>query len=514
MVVVLDFGSQYTQLIARRIREAHVYCEIHPFDVPLQKLRDLNPRGIILSGGPASVYDTDAPMPRPGILDFDVPYLGICYGQGVLAQTAGGKVTRGTRREYGRADLVVHDDSDLFAGFSRTEATQVWMSHGDKLERAPKGWETIAETGNSPYAALRTPDRRRFAIQFHPEVIHSVRGRQILENFLFRVCGIEPNWTMESFVASAAERIRTQVGDGHVVCGLSGGVDSSVTAALIEKALPGQLTCVFVNNGLLRKNEAAEVEATLGGYFGADFVHVDASTRFLSALEGVADPEQKRKIIGRTFIDVFEDAAREAARKRGHVDFLAQGTLYPDVIESVSVKGPSATIKSHHNVGGLPERMNLKLVEPLRELFKDEVRAAGEVLGLPREILWRHPFPGPGLAVRVLGPIHESDLEIVREADAIFIEEIRRAGLYDAIWQAFAVLLPIRTVGVQGDYRTYERVIALRAITSEDGMTADWFRFPHDVLASASARISNEVRGVCRIVYDVSSKPPATVEWE
>ena len=514
MLVILDFGSQYTQLIARRIREAHVYCEIHPFDIEPDKLERLRPDAIVLSGGPASVYDEGAPHPHAACLALDVPYLGICYGLGVLAGAAGGVTTRGSHREYGRADLVIHDDSDLFAGFSRTEATQVWMSHGDKLERPPEGWEIIAETGSSPYAALRRSDRRRFAIQFHPEVVHTARGRQVLENFLFRVCKLEADWTMESFVESAVDRIRAQVGRDHVVCGLSGGVDSSVTAALIEKAVPGQLTCVFVNNGLLRKNEAAEVESKLGKYFGADFVHVDASRRFLDALSGVSDPEQKRKIIGRVFIEVFEDAAKKASGKRGHVRFLAQGTLYPDVIESVSVKGPSATIKSHHNVGGLPERMNLELVEPLRELFKDEVRAAGEVLGLPREILWRHPFPGPGLAVRVLGPITEEDLKIVREADAVFIDEIRKAGLYDAIWQAFAVLLSIRTVGVQGDYRTYERVVALRAITSEDGMTADWFHFPLDVLARASSRISNEVRGVCRVVYDVSSKPPATVEWE
>jgi GMP synthase (glutamine-hydrolysing) len=514
MLVILDFGSQYTQLIARRIREAHVYCEIHPFDIAPADLRRLGPTAIILSGGPASVYDEDAPLPHPECLDLDVPYLGVCYGMGVLAQRDGAQIARSTHREYGRANLAVEDDGDLFAGFSRTSATQVWMSHGDRLETPPRGWETIAATPDSPYAAMRSADRRKFAVQFHAEVVHTTRGREILENFLFRVCALAPDWTMESFVDSATQCIRAQVGGGHVVCGLSGGVDSTVTAALIERAVPGQLTCVFVNNGLLRKNEASEVEAKLGRYFGADFVHVDATERFLGALAGVADPEQKRKIIGRVFIEVFEDAAEDAAAKRGRVDFLAQGTLYPDVIESVSVKGPSATIKSHHNVGGLPERMNMELVEPLRELFKDEVRAAGQVLGLPHEVLWRHPFPGPGLAVRILGPVAAEELEIVREADAILIDEIRSAGLYDSIWQAFAVLLPIRTVGVQGDYRTYERVIALRAITSEDGMTADWFRFPHDVLARASARISNQVRGVCRVVYDVSSKPPATVEWE
>jgi len=514
MLVILDFGSQYTQLIARRIREAHVYCEIHPYDIDPDKLAALQPAGIVLSGGPASVYDADAPLPDPRSLELDVPYLGICYGMGVLALRAGGQVAQSAHREYGRADLVVHDDSDLFAGFSKTTATRVWMSHGDRLETLPSGWEIIGDTGNSPLAALRSTDRRKFGLQFHPEVVHSVDGRRILENFIRRVCRLQSDWTMESFVESAIARIRAQVGGDHVVCGLSGGVDSSVTAALIEKAVPGQLTCVFVDNGLLRKNEAREVEDKLGSYFGADFVLVDARERFLSGLAGVEDPERKRKIIGATFIDVFEEAAARAARDRTRARFLAQGTLYPDVIESVSVKGPSATIKSHHNVGGLPERMNMELVEPLRELFKDEVRAAGEVLGLPHDLLWRHPFPGPGLAVRILGPVCEADLAVLREADAIFIDEIRKAGLYDEIWQAFAVLLPIRTVGVQGDYRTYDRVVALRAIVSEDGITADWYRFPHEVLARASSRISNEVRGVNRVAYDVSSKPPATVEWE
>jgi GMP synthase (glutamine-hydrolysing) len=514
MLVILDFGSQYTQLIARRIREANVYCEIHPFNISPDVLARLEPSAIVLSGGPASVYDEGAPLPDSGVLRLDVPILGICYGMGVLAHANGGVVARSHHREYGRAELTIDCNDDLFAGFSPGEKTVVWMSHGDRLERPAQGWETIATSESSPYAAVRSHDRRRFGLQFHPEVVHTPAGRRILENFLFRVCALEADWTMESFVESAIRRIRAQVGAGHAVCGLSGGVDSSVTAALIEKAVPGQLTCVFVDNGLLRKNEAAEVIGKLGSYFGADFVHVDAARRFLDALSGVADPERKRKIIGKTFIDVFEEAAREAGRGRDPVRFLAQGTLYPDVIESVSVKGPSATIKSHHNVGGLPERMNLELVEPLRELFKDEVRSAGEVLGLPREILWRHPFPGPGLAVRVLGPIVDDDLAVLREADAIFIEEIRRAGLYDEIWQAFAVLLPIRTVGVQGDYRTYDRVVALRAITSEDGMTADWYRFPHEVLARASSRISNEVHGVCRVTYDISSKPPATVEWE
>jgi GMP synthase (glutamine-hydrolysing) len=524
MIVILDFGSQYTQLIARRIREARVYCEIHPYNVSAATLRDLAPAGVVLSGGPASVYDEGAPMPSTGVLDLDVPYLGICYGMGVLALADGGAMSRSDHREYGRAVLTTTADARVEGIFAtigeaatgRKERTlgQVWMSHGDRLERLPAGWTPIAKSDNSPYAAIRDQSGRRYGIQFHPEVVHSLCGREVLDNFLFRVCDCRPDWTMESFVTSAVERIRAQVGKRHVVCGLSGGVDSTVTAALIEKAVPGQLTCVFVDNGLLRKNEADEVRTKLGPYFGKDFVHVDASKRFLDALAGEADPERKRKIIGATFIDVFDAAAVAAERTKPHAELLAQGTLYPDVIESVSVKGPSATIKSHHNVGGLPERMKLELVEPLRELFKDEVRAAGNVLDLPHEILWRHPFPGPGLAVRVLGPIVAEDLVILRDADAIFIEEIRSAKLYDAIWQAFAVLLPIRTVGVQGDYRTYDRVVALRAITSEDGMTADWFHFPHEVLARASSRISNEVRGVNRVVYDVSSKPPATVEWE
>jgi len=434
---------------------------------------------------------------------------------GLLARAAGGVVERSTHREYGGADLIPEQTDDLLAGFTAGEGTRVWMSHADRLETLPEGWNAIACSDNSPLAAIRSDDGRRFGLQFHPEVVHSERGRAILENFLLRICRIEASWTMESFVDSAVQRIREQVGDAQVVCGLSGGVDSSVTAALIEKAIPGQLTCVFVDNGLLRKNEAAEVCEKLGSYFGADFVHVDAADRFLDALTGVSDPEQKRKIIGRTFIEVFDDAAAaQGAKRREPARFLAQGTLYPDVIESVSVKGPSATIKSHHNVGGLPEHMNMELVEPLRELFKDEVRAAGEVLGLPHDLLWRHPFPGPGLAVRTLGDIQRDDLHMLREADAIFIEEIRTAGLYDSIWQAFAVLLPVRTVGVQGDFRTYDRVVGRGAIVSEDGMTADWFRFPHEVLARASSRISNEVEGVNRVVYDISSKPPATVEWE
>ncbi len=515
MIVVLDFGSQYTQLIARRVREAGVYCEIHPYTLSRERLLKLAPAAVVLSGGPASVYDQGAPRPADGILDLDVPYLGICYGMGILAMADGGVVARSNHREYGGAELEVGDtDNGLFAGLGNSEPSTVWMSHGDRLEKLPHGWQAIGKSDNSPLAAIADLERSRYGLQFHPEVVHSLRGREIIENFLFRICGLKSDWSMESFVESATRRIRAQVGNGHVICGLSGGVDSVVTAALIERAVPGQLSCVFVDNGLLRKNEAEEVCQRFGKYFGDDFTMIDASKRFLDALAGVSDPEKKRKIIGAIFIDVFEEAALKASSSKGAIDFLAQGTLYPDVIESVSVNGPSATIKSHHNVGGLPDRMRMSLVEPLRELFKDEVRRAGEVLELPRESLDRHPFPGPGLAVRILGPIDRQDLDVLREADAIFIEEIRRAGLYNEIWQAFAVLLPIRTVGVQGDDRTYDRVVALRAIVSEDGMTADWFRFPHEVLARTSSRISNEVRGVSRVTYDISSKPPATVEWE
>ncbi len=514
MVLILDFGSQYTQLIARRVREAKVYCEIHPFSMTEEAIRALAPAAIILSGGPSSVYEDGAPSPSPAIYQLGVPILGICYGMGVLATACGGVVARADHREYGHAELEIQDSDDLFAGFVRGETATVWMSHGDRLEQLPTGWEVIARSDNSPLAALRNKAARQWAVQFHPEVVHSPRGREIIANFLFRICGLGADWNMESYVDAAVRRIRDTVGDAQVVCGISGGVDSSVTAALIERAVPGQLTCVFVDNGLLRKDEGAEVCRILEPHFGKDFVFVDASRRFLDALAGVEDPEQKRKIIGRVFIEVFEEEALKPRPGRADAAFLGQGTLYPDVIESVSVNGPSATIKSHHNVGGLPERMKLKLVEPLRELFKDEVRAAGAVLGLPADLLGRHPFPGPGLAVRLLGPIDEPSLVRLREADAIFIDEIRRAGLYDDIWQAFAVLLPIRTVGVQGDGRTYDQVIALRAIVSEDGMTADWFRFPPQVLARTASRIANEVAGVNRVVYDISTKPPATVEWE
>ena len=513
-VLILDFGSQYTQLIARRVREAKVYCEIHPFDLSAERIRAIAPNAVILSGGPASVYDEGAPAPSPAVFELGVPMLGICYGMGVLGQADGGVVLRSDHREYGKADLAVANADDLFAGFAVGEPTTVWMSHGDRLEKLPAGWEPIASSPGSPLAAIRCVAKRRWAVQFHPEVVHSVRGREILENFLFRIGNLSADWTMDNYIDTAVARIREIVGKDHVVCGISGGVDSTVTAALIEKAIPGQLTCVFVDNGLLRKDEARQVCDMLGPRFGDDFVFVDASERFLKELAGVSDPEQKRKIIGRVFVEVFEQAALAPREGRPRARFLGQGTLYPDVIESVSVKGPSAVIKSHHNVGGLPERMDMGLVEPLRELFKDEVRALGAVLGLPHDWLWRHPFPGPGLAVRVLGALDGPSLDRLREADAVFLDEIRRAGLYDQIWQAFAVLLPVRTVGVQGDYRTYDQVVALRAIVSEDGMTADWFRFPPEVLARTASRIANEVKGVNRVVYDISTKPPATVEWE
>jgi len=514
-VLVLDFGSQYTQLIARRVREARVYCEIFPFNAGLDKIKAFNPRGIILSGGPSSVYDKGAPLVGRDHLELGVPVLGICYGMQLMTHLLGGEVARAAKREYGRAELMIDDSSDLLKLVGGTgegapdDTTVVWMSHGDRIERMPEGFSEIAHTSNSPTAAMADTKRRFYGVQFHPEVVHTPEGTQILKNFLYEICGAEPAWNMGSFIDYSVGIIREQVGDRKVICALSGGVDSSVAAVLVHRAIGDQLTCISVNNGVLRKNEAESVQRMFAG-MGLNLKYVDASDIFLSRLAGVTDPEKKRKIIGNTFIEVFES---EAAKIEG-AEFLAQGTLYPDVIESVSFKGPSAVIKSHHNVGGLPEKMKLKLVEPLRELFKDEVRELGAELGMAEEVIWRQPFPGPGLAIRILGEVNESRLAVLREADAIVLEEIKRAGLYREIWQSFAVLLPVQTVGVMGDERTYENVVALRAVNSKDGMTADWVHLPYELLGLISNRIINEIKGVNRVCYDISSKPPSTIEWE
>jgi GMP synthase (glutamine-hydrolysing) len=512
VILILDFGSQYTQLIARRIRELHVYCEIHPFDLPRSAIERMTPEGIILSGGPASVYADGAPMPKDDVLDLlraaKPPVLGICYGMNVLNVAFGGEVARGEKKEFGPADVHIQRVDPLLAIGGRS--TRVWMSHGDRMTKLGAELEALATSDNSKYAAVRHRERPIYGLQFHPEVTHSVEGKDILRNFVLRVCGAQPSWTMEGFVEQTVKAIEARVGGKRVICGLSGGVDSTVVAALIHRAIGDRLTCIFVDNGLLREGEAEQVVGLFRERMGLDVRAVDASPRFLKNLRDVEDPERKRRIIGVTFIEVFDE---EAARL-GDVGFLAQGTLYPDVIESVSVRGPSAVIKSHHNVGGLPERMKLELLEPLRELFKDEAREVGRVLDVPAEIVGRQPFPGPGLAIRVIGAVDEERLAIVRAADVVVQEEIRAADLYDTLWQAFAVLLPVRTVGVMGDERTYEHVVAVRAVRSTDGMTADWARLPNDVLARMSSRIINEVRGVNRVVYDISSKPPATIEWE
>jgi GMP synthase (glutamine-hydrolysing) len=507
LVLVLDFGSQYTQLIARRIRELNVYSEIHPFDFPVEKIRELKPKALILSGGPQSVYGENAPLPSKEIFELGIPTLGICYGMQLTAYFLGGKVEAAPEREYGRAQITA-GDSVLFRDTSPSQT--VWMSHGDKILEAPPGFEVIARSPNAPFAGFESKERRCLGIQFHPEVTHTEHGTQILKNFLFGVAGCSASWDMGNFRKQKVAEIRELVGDAKVIAGVSGGVDSSVAALLVSEAVGDQLTAVFVDNGVLRKDEAIQVVSKLSDGLGMHIVAVDGRERFYQELADVSDPEMKRKKIGFEFIAIFEEEANKIKDAR----FLVQGTLYPDVIESVSVKGPSAVIKTHHNVGGLPEKMGLKLIEPLRELFKDEVRRLGIELGLDEQFVWRHPFPGPGLAVRILGDVTEEKVRVLQEADAIYLDEIRKAGLYREIAQAFVVLLPVKTVGVMGDERTYENVAALRAVTTTDFMTADWYRFPYDVLDHAARRIVNEVRGINRVVYDVTSKPPGTIEWE
>ena len=508
-ILILDFGSQYTQLIARKVRECGVYAEIHPFNLAIEKISEMAPVGIILSGGPASVYAEGAPHSDPRLLELGMPVLGVCYGLQLLAFQLGGAVDPSAHREYGRAHLHMHGTGDgLFEGIPQD--TIVWMSHGDALTKVPDGFEVIAHSENSPICAVADPKRRYFGVQFHPEVHHTPHGVEILRNFVFNICGAKGGWSAHAFIEAAIEDIRQKVGNQRVICAVSGGVDSTVAAVLLHQAIGDQVRCIHIDNGVMRANESLQVVNLFRQQFRVPLEFVDASELFLKKLAGVTDPEQKRKIIGGTFIEVFE----KEAGKFSDAAWLAQGTLYPDVIESVSFKGPSVTIKSHHNVGGLPEKMNLKLIEPFRELFKDEVRAVGRELGLPKEFIDRHPFPGPGLAIRVLGEVRRERCETLRQADEILLEELHSFGQYDLIWQAFTVLLPISSVGVMGDERTYENVCAVRAVTSVDGMTADWARVPYEVLAQVSNRIINEVKGINRVVYDISSKPPATIEWE
>ncbi len=506
-ILILDFGSQYTQVIARKVRELGVYAEIYPYKITESEFKAINPTGLILSGGPSSVYADEAPHPSFDIFNTNIPILGICYGLQLIAYQNGGEVDKAAHREYGRAELLIDNNEDIFQNIDNST---VWMSHGDLLTKLPNGFEIIAHSNNSPICAIRNVARKIYGVQFHPEVHHTAQGKQILENFVRNICGCKDNWDAHSFIDTAIAKIQEQVGENEVICALSGGVDSTVLAVLLHKAIGDKLHCIHIDTGLMRLNESAKLMKLFAENFDMSIELIDGSETFLSRLAGVTEPEQKRKIIGKSFIDLFEVAAKMFNNSK----WLAQGTLYPDVIESVSVKGPSVVIKSHHNVGGLPEKMGLQLLEPFRELFKDEVRAVGRELGVPDWFVNRHPFPGPGLGIRVLGEITTERVQVLQKADAIYIDEIRKAGLYDKIWQAFAVLLPVQSVGVMGDERTYENVCALRAVTSVDGMTADWFPMPYDTLASMSSRIINEVRGINRVVYDITSKPPGTIEWE
>jgi len=507
-ILILDFGSQYTQLIARRIRESKVYSEIHPHFFDIEKIKELNPKGIILSGGPMSIYDEGSPQINPELFDLNVPVLGICYGLQVISKEFNGSIVPADNREYGKASLNIVNPSRLLDGIENNST--VWMSHGDIIEKTPRGFEIVGNSENSPVCAISNEKENVFGLQFHPEVAHTKEGKKIIDNFLFKICECNGSWTPENFVTESIKEIKNLVGNKKAICALSGGVDSSVAAVLMHEAIGEQLVCIHVDHGLMRKDESLQIVKMFEENYNLNIIHVDASEKFLSKLKGVSEPELKRKIIGNTFIEVFE----EESKKFSDAEFLVQGTLYPDVIESVSVKGASVTIKTHHNVGGLPEKMNLTLIEPFRELFKDEVRAIGNELKLPTDFIARHPFPGPGLGVRILSDITKEKCDVLREADDIFINEIKEFGLYNDIWQAFAVLLPVQTVGVMGDARTYENVIALRAVTSTDGMTADWFRFSPEFLESASNKIIRNVRGVNRVVYDISSKPPSTIEWE